>query len=214
MASDIYDFGNTPEEENTEEVKTDDEVVTDEVNTDEAPTDEVVAEEENTKEVKTDDEVATDEVKTDDDDLESDIDKESEALDKELADLEKLLEDGVAKPWSSDDDNAEVSGKLQDSVKTIKGLLKKIDTLELEKAERTKFWENAGLSPELIIIKAHYDKAKKWDEASMNKIKELLAGDLWLEVTNQKQVFVSSAISRDTDVNTPSEESWFGWFIM
>ena len=212
MASDIYDFGKT-----TEDNVTTDDVTTDDVVTDDVVTDDVVTDDVTTDDVVTDDITTTDDVVVSESEkVETEIDDETAKLDKELADLEAILKWDTATPWQSDEAK-EVSVRLQETIKSMKSLTKKIDELELEKAERIKFWENAWLSPEMIILKAHYDKAKKWDEGSINKIKELIASDLGLEVTNQKKVFVSSAISSNAaDVNVDkSEDIWFGaWFTM
>ena len=213
MDKEIYDFGSNLEEvaPDASDAPADDVTdVTDAPADDVTPADNVTP---NGDDAPADDAPA--DAQADVDDIQDDLDAESAALDKELSDLEKLLGEDEGSEWSNIKSNPEVSEKLQDSVKTIKTLMGKVQKLELEKAEMTKFWESAWLSPEMIIMKAHYDKAKKWDEASINKIKELMASDLGLEVTNQKQVFVSSAISRDTDVNTGDEERGFGaWFTM
>jgi len=147
--------------------------------------------------------------------LESKIDSETDELDKELKELEDILNWDVEWGIIPEDDNLEVSDKLKDAVTKMKSLVTKIDKLELENAELTKFWWDAQLSPEVIIIKAHYDKAMKWDEAARNKIKELISTDLWLEVADQKQVFVSNSIAWWTDINTSNEnDEWGFWFVM
>lgn len=146
--------------------------------------------------------------------VESSIDEETAALDKELADLEKLLSSEELNPENNSAVNIEVSDRLQDSIKTIQGLTKKINELELEKAERTKFWDNAWLSPELIILKANYEKAMKGDEAARSKIKELIAADLWFELADEKKVFLANSITSTPDVNIAEEKSWMAWFVL
>lgn len=204
MPRDLYDFGWMWEEEDVVVMDDQEEVLPDEViviDEDVLPTEEIISED------------ITD-TPSEASDVESNIDDETAALDKELAELEELLSGSSSNPEGMAETNEEVSTKLQDSIKAMQSMTKKINDLELEKAERTKFWENAWLSPELIIIKANYDKAMKGDEGAINKIRELIATDLWLEVTNQKQVSVSSAISSWADVNIADDEGGSTSFFM
>ncbi len=216
---DLYDFGWAweAEEEVTEEVTTTEgDEVNQEATADASTTesDEIQSEDETSNEELSGTEWETDDNQSNTTWEETETTQTADELEAELKELEALLNEDVNSD-NTDDNDTEVSNKLKEAVDKMKSLSNKIDKLELEKAELTKFWENANLSPELIIIKANYSKAMKWDEAAKNKIKELIANDLWLEVTDQKQVFVSNSISWGTDINTDNWNEWeWYWFVM
>lgn len=220
MAKDLYDFGwawEMEEEVITDEVKTEDETQ-EQLNewgvANPTDADGGSEEETNSDDVQPEDKTNNEPVNPGTE-LETEIDTETEALDKELKELEDILNWWVESWVNQEETNWDVSNQLKDAVTKMKGLVTKIDKLELEKAELTKFGDSAWLSPEVIIIKAHYDKAKKGDQASIGKIKELIASDLWLDVVDQKKVFVSNSISSWTDVNTnSSEDDWGFGFVM
>ena len=138
-------------------------------------------------------------------------------LDKELEELDKLLwniwEDLADAPTNTEGDNTELTDKLTKAAKEINSLQAKIADYQLKEAEAAKFGGNYDLDPEIIIIKANYDKAKKWDEVAKNKIKELMLTDLWLSLQNNKDVFVSNSITSKPNVNVDMVDDGMFWII-
>ena len=145
-----------------------------------------------------------------------DLDNE---LDKELEELTALIEWSKSDIDNKDNDsneiiNEEITEKLTKSIKEINKLRDKINSLELEKAERDKFGEDSSLDPEIIILKANYKPAMEWDKEAISKIKQLMLNDLWLELSNHKEVYVNSAITSSTDINSErdNDETVQFWF--
>jgi hypothetical protein len=66
-----------------------------------------------------------------------------------------------------------------------------------------KFGQDASLDPEIVILKHNYPKAKKWDQAALDKIKELIKRDLWLWLSNIAQTTLSDSIAWSLDTSEP-----------
>lgn len=136
--------------------------------------------------------------------------------DEELSELEELLSDttesiedtkDTLEEQSKDDgvDNSKLVEQLTKAVKDINKYKSKVVELELKNAEAEKFWEEATLSPSLVIINSYYEKAMDGDLEAKDKLLKLFSQELWVELRQPNDVFLSSTITGSIDwTNTGS----------
>ena len=136
------------------------------------------------------------------------VEEFTEDLSDDLKEIEDLINIWI--DWTSewnDWENTNIDEKwkewLEKAIKTIKNMQSKIEKLELENAEYMKFGQDAILDPEIVILKHNYPKAKKWDQAALDKIKDLLKRDLWLWLSDISKVTLADSISWSLDTSEP-----------
>ena len=137
------------------------------------------------------------------------VEEFTEDLSDDLKEIEDLINIWI--DWTSewnDWENNNIDEKwkewLEKAIKTIKNMQSKIEKLELENAEYMKFGQDAILDPEIVILKHNYPKAKKWDQAALDKIKDLLKRDLWLWLSDISKVTLADSISWSLDTSEPT----------